>query len=96
MKKIGIYNCVYCGAPLFCSETKYNSVTGWPSFFATVEREAVNEDDDNWFFLQRTEVRSATCNDHLGHIFPDGPKPSGLRYRMNSRALKFDPKPDKK
>lgn len=90
-KADGIYKCVCCNVPLFRSETKYDSGTGWPSFYAPVAEEAVNEFADRKLFHTRTETRCATCDAHLGHVFPDGPQPTGLRYCMNGQALLFDP-----
>lgn len=90
-KAAGIYNCVCCGAPLFGSETKFDSGTGWPSFYTPIDSEALSKHKDRSFIMRRTEVRCATCDAHLGHVFPDGPKPMGLRYCMNATALNFDP-----
>jgi peptide-methionine (R)-S-oxide reductase len=91
-KAAGLYNCVCCGSPLFSSETKFDSGTGWPSFWAPVEKDAVTEHDDrSFFFIRRTEIRCSACDAHLGHVFPDGPKPTGARYCMNGTALSFTP-----
>jgi len=91
-KDKGTYACKCCGLPLFASDTKFDSGTGWPSFFAPVSKENVAEKADNTLFTRRTEVLCARCDAHLGHVFPDGPKPTGLRYCMNGHALKLEKK----
>ena len=91
-KRTGMFHCVACGAPLFPSDTKYESGTGWPSFYAPVSKDAVREIEDNSMLMRRIEIRCANCEAHLGHIFPDGPKPTGERYCMNGCALDFKPK----
>ncbi len=91
-KREGVYQCVCCGEPLFSSQAKFESGTGWPSFTQPVSDEAVSEHEDRALFMRRTEVRCARCDAHLGHVFPDGPKPTGLRYCMNGVAMDFEPK----
>lgn len=89
-KRSGTFSCAGCGQPLFASDTKYESCSGWPSFFAPVEG-AVATSEDRSHFMTRTEVHCGRCGGHLGHVFPDGPRPTGLRFCMNGVALTFAP-----
>ena len=93
-KQDGMYSCAGCGQPLFHSEDKFDSGTGWPSFTQPIESEAVGEKTDRSFFMRRTEIHCARCESHLGHVFPDGPAPTGLRYCMNGVVMNFEAEED--
>lgn len=90
-KRDGTFTCICCGKDLFRTAAKFESGTGWPSFYEPMSDTSVSEHKDRSFFMVRTEVRCADCEAHLGHVFPDGPNPTGLRYCMNGHALEFDP-----
>ena len=90
-KDEGVYRCRACGQELFSSDTKFDSGTGWPSFYEPAEGEAVETENDRTFFMRRTEVHCGRCGSHLGHVFDDGPEPTGLRYCINSCSLEIDP-----
>lgn len=90
-KRPGTFNCVCCGQPLFRTDAKFESGTGWPSFYEPIAEEAIEDHEDRSLFMRRTETRCSRCDAHLGHVFPDGPEPTGLRYCMNGVALDFQP-----
>jgi peptide-methionine (R)-S-oxide reductase len=89
-KENGTYTCAGCGAELFTSDTKYDSGSGWPSFYAAVDKKSIKEVEDNSYGMRRIEIKCAACDSHLGHVFPDGPKPTGMRYCVNSVSLDFE------
>lgn len=91
-KTPGTYLCAACGEELFTSDTKYESGSGWPSFYAPARPDAIEEETDTSFGMRRTEIMCGRCGSHLGHVFPDGPRPTGLRYCVNSASLKLKPK----
>lgn len=93
-KATGVYRCAGCGEELFSSDTKYDSHSGWPSFFKPLDPEKIDEEQDRSYGMVRTEIKCANCGGHLGHVFDDGPRPTGLRYCVNSASLELDEEPD--
>jgi len=93
-KAQGTYRCAGCGAELFSSDTKFESGSGWPSFFQPIDPEMIDEEDDRSFGMVRTEIKCSNCGGHLGHVFEDGPNPTGLRYCVNSASLELDTESD--